>query len=359
MEINKIDNDNSEMLCSAIQMCSTNNKLLNLITIKTLIEKAIRATEGKLTFVCLPECCAFMGHNSQETILASEPIDANTNYPTHKSIFNLDKLDSYINEYDGISYMGFIPAMCELAKNKSIWISVGGFPEKRDDKLSNDMSDIMSNKMSNTHVLIDPSGKISAPLYRKIHLFDSPLAGLLESNSTVAGNTPVTAKIGLWNAALTICYDLRFPSLYQSMRYPKPKPNLNSDPILKLDPNLDSITNHSSKILDTRLEPTDIILVPSAFTRRTGVAHWEILLRARAIETQSYVIAAAQAGVHNEKRSSFGHSIIIDPWGNIVSSLAEEKEGFCLATLNRSFLKEVRDGIPLQDHLRPDIYCKL
>ncbi len=133
--------------------------------------------------------------------------------------------------------------------------------------------------------MINPSGQIEPDsLYRKIHLFDCPLVQLQESKFTDAGNSMKVLNLRGWKIGLSICYDVRFPSFYQKLR---------------------------------EYGDVDLILVPSAFTVPTGKAHWEVLLRARAIETQSYVIAAAQSGRHNEKRESYGHSMIIDPWGSV------------------------------------------
>ena len=100
----------------------------------------------------------------------------------------------------------------------------------------------------------------------------------------------------------------------------------------------------------------DIVLVPSAFTPATGRAHWEVLLRARAIENQCYVLAAAQSGEHNPKRSSYGHSIIIDPWGRILASLQDEREGIIYAILDRAIITKVRTDMPVSLHKRKDVY---
>jgi len=137
-------------------------------------------------------------------------------------------------------------------------------------------------KMYNTHAIVDAQGRLVAA-YRKLHLFDVDYdGGFRESNSTHSGaeallvtNTPI-GSIGV-----TVCYDLRFPELFTALRR----------------------------------AGADVILVPSAFMPTTGAAHWEVLLRARAIETQCYVGAAAQFGKHNDKRSSYGHALIVDPWG--------------------------------------------
>ena len=120
---------------------------------------------------------------------------------------------------------------------------------------------------------------------------------------------------------MTVCYDLRFPELYSRLRHEM---------------------------------GAQIMLVPSAFTKPTGEAHWEVLLRARAIETQSYVIAAAQAGVHSEKRESYGHAIIIDPWGKVLAKLEDPDNGIGIATadIDLGYLEDVRQRIPVDKHRR-------
>ncbi|KAH0670324.1 hypothetical protein KY289_024817 [Solanum tuberosum] len=120
---------------------------------------------------------------------------------------------------------------------------------------------------------------------------------------------------------VTVCYDLRFPELYQQLRF-----------------------NHDAQVL----------LVPAAFTTVTGQAHWEILLRARAIETQCYVIAAAQAGKHNDKRESYGDTLIIDPWGTIVGRLSDRSStGITVADIDFSLIDSVRAKMPVSKHRKP------
>ena len=120
---------------------------------------------------------------------------------------------------------------------------------------------------------------------------------------------------------MTVCYDLRFPELYSRLRHEM---------------------------------GAQVMLVPSAFTKPTGEAHWEVLLRARAIETQSYVVAAAQCGVHSDKRESYGHAIIIDPWGKIVAKLEDPDNGIGIATadIDLGYLEDVRGRIPVDKHRR-------
>ncbi|KAJ4786214.1 Nitrilase [Rhynchospora pubera] len=139
-----------------------------------------------------------------------------------------------------------------------------------------------------------------------------------ESSFTTQGDTVVAEDSPIGRLGLTVCYDLRFPELYQMLRF-----------------------HYQAQVL----------LVPSAFTKVTGEAHWEILLRARAIETQCYVIAAAQAGKHNEKRESYGDSIIIDPWGTVIARLPDRLcTGFAVAEIDLSKIDTVRTKMPISTH---------
>ncbi|KAG0353155.1 Nitrilase [Gamsiella multidivaricata] len=180
-------------------------------------------------------------------------------------------------------------------------------------------------RLYNTHVLISDQGSI-VESYHKIHLFDVDIAHgprLMESKNTVAGNKlvrPVRTPVG--KVGLGICYDLRFPEL----------------------------------ALALRRQGAEILTYPSAFTIKTGEAHWEVLLRSRAIETQSYVVAAAQVGQHSEKRFSYGHAMIVDPWGQVVAECDGEEEGIAVAPVDLSMLERIRTEMPVMNHRRYDIF---
>jgi len=169
-------------------------------------------------------------------------------------------------------------------------------------------------------LLFDPQGQLIAR-YDKMHLFDVQVedkqANYSESSSFEAGDQVVAVDTPIARVGLTICYDLRFPELYR-------------------------------RLLDTRAE---LITVPSAFTQVTGAAHWEILLRARAIENQCYVVAANQGGVHNQTRETFGHSMIVDPWGKVIACI-EKGEGLALAAIDLDWLHEIRRRMPVAHHRR-------
>ena len=176
--------------------------------------------------------------------------------------------------------------------------------------------------ITNSTVWIDPSGKITVP-YTKVHLFDVDVKGekpLRESDDFLPGVGPKVVEISGWKIGLSICYDVRFAELF--LHYAK--------------------------------ESVDLIAVPSAFLKPTGEAHWHVLLRARAIESQAYVVAAAQAGQHQSVdsqavRQSYGHSLVVDPWGAVMADLGD-CEGFSQLILSKEKISSVRRQIPMSSH---------
>jgi predicted amidohydrolase len=200
--------------------------------------------------------------------------------------------------------------MRRLAIDTGAWLLLGGFPERvpgHDDRLAN------------TSVLLDPRGEVRAH-YRKIHLFDVEVPGghrFCESDTVVRGDTPVLAETPWGRLALSICYDLRFPELYRKLT----------------------------------AEGARMIAVPSAFTRETGKDHWHVLLRARAIENQAYLIAPAQWGFHGGKRASYGHAMIVDPWGVVLAECGE-RDSVAVATLDFDYQDRVRANLPCLAHRR-------
>jgi predicted amidohydrolase len=176
------------------------------------------------------------------------------------------------------------------------------------------------NKCANRSFLIGPDGAVIAS-YDKIHMFDVQLnAGNVyrESDSFAAGDRTVIAQLPAGPLGLTVCYDVRFPDLYRQLA----------------------------------VGGARIIAVPAAFTRITGEAHWHILLRSRAIETGCFIIAPAQGGKHDDGRETYGHSLIIDPWGEVLAETGTEP-GFITATLDLARVDEVRCKIPSLQHARP------
>ncbi|KAG2233067.1 hypothetical protein INT48_009193 [Thamnidium elegans] len=213
----------------------------------------------------------------------------------------------------------FLLGLQETAKKENVWVSVG---------LHESTSSIPS-KVYNTHVIINSQGNIISK-YRKIHLFNVDIENgprLMESDSTLPGDEmldPVQTPLG--KLGLETCYDMRFSEL---------------------------------SIALTR-RGAELLAFPSAFTIKTGMAHWEILLRARAIETQTYVFAAAQIGQHNEKRTSYGNSMIVDPWGTVLSKCNDSTiPSIAIATIDLDYLKKIRAEMPVMNHRRNDIYPKI
>lgn len=168
-------------------------------------------------------------------------------------------------------------------------------------------------KIYNTSTLIGPSGKTRAT-YRKIHLFEARLdqLGIRESNTFLPGKTPVMSRVEGFKIGLSICYDLRFPELY----------------------------------LNYGLRGADILCVPSAFTHETGKAHWETLLRSRAIENLCYVLAPNQVGLDGKGVRHHGHSMVIDPWGRIIAEGPVDREGVITAEIHHKDLEDARRRLP-------------
>ena len=176
-------------------------------------------------------------------------------------------------------------------------------------------------RFANRSVVFGPDGEIVAT-YDKIHLFDATLPGLKEyreSATYAGGNHAVVTRAAGLNLGLTICYDVRFPALHRILAE----------------------------------SGAELISVPAAFTVPTGEAHWEVLLRARAIETGCYVIAAAQAGKHQNGRSTWGHSMIIDPWGKMIGQLDGQTPGVLIADIDPKAVAEARGRVPALANARP------
>jgi nitrilase len=199
-------------------------------------------------------------------------------------------------------------ALSEIAKNNQIYLVAGTIPLVANSE----------HQVKNTSLVFDPNGQMIAH-YDKIHLFGFKQGSeeYQESNTIEAGHLPCSFtlhKNGFdWKFGVSICYDIRFPELYR------------------------------------QLGPVDCHIVSAAFTYTTGQSHWEILLRARAIENQSYLLASAQSGLHTNGRRTWGQSMLIDPWGEIQSEL-KEGEGFVIGTLEKSKIQEIRAKLPSLQH---------
>ena len=198
----------------------------------------------------------------------------------------------------------------EAARALDVWINVGSALVKRED-----------GKAANRQVLIRPDGAIAAT-YDKLHMFDVDLPTgetARESATYEPGNRAVTADVDGLRLGLSICYDLRFPALYRALA----------------------------------LAGAEVMTIPAAFTRPTGEAHWQVLMRARAIETGSYVLAAAQGGFHEDRRGTYGHSIVVGPWGQVVASLDHDAPGVLVADLDAAAPGKARAAIPALANTQP------
>src|ERR1700690_3600968 len=200
----------------------------------------------------------------------------------------------------------FVRTLQEAARNHSVNFVLGSFVERRGESLFN------------TSLLLSRSGDI-VPRYRKMHRFDVTIPNgtpYLESALIEGGKEIVTSRIDGVMLGFSICYDLRFPVLFTKLAQ----------------------------------MGAQVIVLPAAFTFQTGADHWEVLLRARAIDTQCYVVAAGQTGSFDGgKYMTFGHSMIVDPWGGIVAQTSN-KIGHASASLDLDYLKAVRERMPVQEH---------
>jgi predicted amidohydrolase len=196
-----------------------------------------------------------------------------------------------------------LDALRDAAANSGVWISVGSLAISRED-----------GRWANRAFVIDGSGEIAAR-YDKIHMFDVDLASgesWRESNAYAAGDTVVTVETPLGRLGLSICYDIRFPALYEALGQAR----------------------------------CDLIAIPAAFTRPTGRDHWHVLQRARAIEASAYVVSAAQVGRHEDGRETFGHSLVVDPWGEVMLDLGGEAVGLGVADIDPERIAAVRKQLP-------------
>jgi predicted amidohydrolase len=235
--------------------------------------------------VVLPECCLFFGGKDAQQLSLAEKAHQQTEFTST-----------------------LVSTLSALALKYSVYLVAGSIPlltEKKD-------------KFTNSSCVFSPQGKQLAR-YDKIHLFDVNVddseKNYRESNYTQAGKQVKLVETSFANVGLSICYDLRFPELFRHLR----------------------------------IKGADIITVPSAFTQVTGDAHWQVLLQARAIENQVYIIAAAQQGSHVNGRETWGHSMIISPWGEILTSLATGV-GLISAKYSPEKLANVRSSMPVFEH---------
>jgi predicted amidohydrolase len=198
----------------------------------------------------------------------------------------------------------------KIATEAGVHVVAGGMPEASGDP----------DRPFNTSVLVDPSGTIAAR-YRKVHLFDVDVGqSYRESNSTTPSPAPEDVSVvdvrGT-SVGMTVCYDVRFPELYRRLG------------------------DRGARV----------VCIPAAFTLMTGKDHWHVLLRARAIENQAFVLAAAQWGKHPRGRQTYGHALIANPWGTVIAECGDG-EGFAVARLDFAYQDEVRSSLPALKHRR-------
>lgn len=230
--------------------------------------------------------------------------------PENMNIITMDPKENVMEEIPGRT----TNLLCKLAKDMNIWIHGGSIKENSG-----------TEKGYNTTVMINPDGKIIAK-YRKLHLFDVSLktgdtvTNIFESDRNLAGSEIVNVDTEIGNLGFTICYDLRFPELFRELV----------------------------------LRGAQIIFVPANFTYKTGEAHWTTLLRARAIENGCFIVAAAQTGV-KPMIDVYGHSTVIDPWGNILVEAGMET-GIVYAEIDLDKVETVRNQIPSLKNRREDVY---
>jgi len=329
------------------QLRSTSSKRANLLSVARCTGWAKR--EGA-SMLFLPECLGFMGDSARHTLASADPPidtllrrDVPTEADSEVRKMLADAIEGCSREggnCDGPAggaagshrqadqpVESIIRELQFVASRAKLWISGGGVHTRTTD----------SEKIHNTHVIIDSDGRIRAH-YHKIHLFDVSIPGkvaLRESNTTDPGGELVVVDSPLGRLGLGICYDMRFPEMY----------------------------------VELVRRGAEVLLAPSAFTVPTGRAHWHALLRARAIEGQCYMIAAAQVGRHNERRRSYGHSVAYDPWGELLADAggydspgveACEEEGeedspikapsVIVVDIVPGRVAEVRERMPIQDH---------
>lgn len=280
---------------AAICMTSTGDKERNIATALKYVKEA---AQNGAEWVQLPEMLAYHG-----------PYD---------KIYDMAELDGG----------PLFETMAATAREHKI-VLISGTVGERPDR-DNLPADVVKNKnghrrVFNTAYVFGRDGSLITK-YRKTHLFNltdaANGANYCESDGYIAGDKAVTCTIDGWKVGLSICYDLRFPRFYD--------------------------------MLEAQGSP-EILLVPSAFTKGTGQAHWELLLRSRAVERQAYVFAANQTGTHSPGKESYGHSMVVDPWGKVLADTGDQP-GIAYATISREALAEARGRLPALGNRRPELY---
>ena len=274
---------------AAVQMISSTNPDANIDTMKRLVRQA---AEQGADWVLLPEYWPLMGRKDTDKLAFAEPLVGSNFSETRYARFGETRCAR------------FQTTLSETAVECGVVLFGGTIPLESPD----------AGKVMNTMLVYDRDGT-QIGLYHKMHLFGfSGLGERYAEADTISagGDVPKLTADGVPLAA-GVCYDLRFPEFFRAQ------------------------------------QPFDVLLLPAAFTYTTGKAHWELLLRARAVENQCYVIASAQGGEHESGRRTFGHSMIIDPWGEILAVLPEG-EGIVISDLDAARLQSVRTRLPALKH---------
>jgi predicted amidohydrolase len=273
------------VLCAVVQMTARDDLQANLDRAECLVRKA--AHRGA-RLVALPENLSFMGPEEAKLATAEQ-------WP----LGTVSAQDASVGRVRAWA--------ASLARDAGVWLLLGGVTE----------ASANVSRVHNTCVVVNSEGELVAK-YRKIHRFDVSLAdgtNLRESKVVDAGSEVVACESPIGVLGLSICYDVRFPELYRAL-------------------------------VDKGAE---VMSVPAAFTVPTGRDHWHVLLRARAIESQCYVIAAAQWGSHGHGRSTYGHALIVDPWGTVIAE-CPDGEGIAVAEIDLARLRAIRAQLPSLQH---------
>jgi deaminated glutathione amidase len=286
---------------AVVQLNSSADVTENLASARTLLKRA--SQQGALLAV-LPENFAFMGAKENDKFAVAETVTE-------------DLCGGPIQRW-----------LAQTARELGIWLVAGTIPSRT----------AHENKVGATCLVVDAQGRCVAS-YNKIHLFDVdiPRDKLLkvdadndakskesyrESSTVEAGEHVVVVDTPVGKVGLSVCYDVRFPELYRSLQ----------------------------------IKGAQVLCIPAAFTVPTGEAHWQTLLGARAIENLCYVVAPGQVGTHASGRKTYGHSVIIDPWGEIIAHVTESKAEVACAQIDLLRQSEIRDRFPALRHRRPDLF---
>jgi predicted amidohydrolase len=292
--------DLGKFTLAAVQLTSTEDVAANLERCRALVREAAAAGAA---LIGVPENFSYLGADRDHRLSIAERLPA----------AGAERLPAAgagaprAQEPEGSGPI--LSAMQALAREAGAWLLLGGFPERSTDGA----------RIRNTSVLLDADGHVAAT-YRKIHLFDVDVPGgkrFRESETVEPGDGDglVVAETPWGGLGLSICYDLRFPELYRALA----------------------------------AKGARLVAVPSAFTMQTGKDHWHVLLRARAIENQVYLFAPAQFGAHGGDRQSYGHALVVDPWGVVLAECGDH-EGFALARVDLAWQDQIRRSLPCLAH---------